>query len=247
MTGKSSIHWVVKGVKNELSNKFSDFRPYNNIQAMGGQMKRLLVVTALSCFALQGQNLSWSKAQGYVGGGFTQPQAGLGQRHEMGWGFLAGGGLRASDKFSLNIEYSFNKLDYKRTTYSPVGATTGTYTGGTELHGFSFNPRLHTPPIFKLGTYFTAGYGIYWSKFQLARPSTSTMVCDAYWSQCSPGTIVPTNSVLGQTNTWKGGWNAGLGIEGGGRVKFFADARYVYVFTNNIRTEFIPVTFGIHF
>jgi len=98
-------------------------------------MKRLLVVTALSCFALQGQNLDWSKAQGYVGGGFTIPQAGLGQRHDMGWGFLAGGGMRVSPKVSLNVEYSFNKLDYSRSTFTS-GVPTATYKGGTELHGF---------------------------------------------------------------------------------------------------------------
>jgi len=209
-------------------------------------MKRLLVVTALSCFALQGQNLDWSKAQGYVGGGFTIPQAGLGQRHDMGWGFLAGGGMRVSPKVSLNVEYSFNKLDYSRSTFTS-GVPTATYKGGTELHGFTFNPRLHTPPLWKLGTYITGGYGIYWSKFQLARPNTSPVACDSYWSSCTPGSVVPADSVLGATSTWKGGWNAGLGIEGGGRVKFFADARYVYVFTTNIRTEIIPVTFGIHF
>jgi hypothetical protein len=210
-------------------------------------MKKLLVAAALSCLALQGQSFDWSHAQGYVGGGFTNPMAGFGQRHQMGWNFLAGGGAVVTPVLSLNIEYSFNKLDYNRKAF-PAGATTSTtYHGGTEVHGFTFNPRLQMRRMSKIGAYITGGYGVYWNKFELARPNATTVACDAYWTTCTPGTTVPTDSVLGQTHTWKGGWNAGLGIEGGKRVKFFADARYVYIFTTNVRTEFIPVTFGIHF
>jgi hypothetical protein len=211
-------------------------------------MKRLLVAAALSCLALQGQSFDLSKAQGYVGGGFTEPQAGFGQRHDMGYGVLAGGGIRISPMISLNVEYSFNKFAYDYKTYLPASVTTTTYHGASEIHGYTFNPRIHTPPLFKMGTYITGGYGIYDAKFQLDRPSSTTVLCDPYWSQCKPGTVVPTGWALGQTSTWKGGWNVGLGIEGGkSRVKFFADARYVYVFTANVRTEYIPVTFGIHF
>lgn len=210
-------------------------------------MKRLLVVAALSCLALQGQSLDFSKAQGYIGGGFTEPRASFGHRHDRGWGFLAGGGYRVAPTVSLNIEYSFNKLDYNRTAFVPGSSGSVVYSGGSEIHGFTFNPRLHTPPLGKVGTYITGGYGIYWSKFQLARPGAATVLCDSYWSQCPALSVVPTNSVLGQTNTWKGGWNAGAGVEFGGRIKFFADARYVYIFTTNVRTEMIPVTFGIHF
>jgi hypothetical protein len=230
--------------------KFSFLGTLNDIKATGGQMKRLLVAAALSCLALQGQNLSWSKAQGYVGGGFTQSMGGFGQRHDTGWGVLAGGGVRVSSAVSLNLEYSFNKFDYNYTTYVPTSVSLTTYHGGTEVHGYTFNPRIHTHPLGKVGTYFTGGYGVYNPKFQLARPlpSSANIYCgDPYWNQCTTGATVPTGWALGQTSTWKGGWNAGFGIEGGGRVKFFADARYVYIFTHNIRTEFIPVTFGIHF
>lgn len=210
-------------------------------------MRRLLVVAALCCFSLQGQSFDFSKAQGYVGGGFTEPFVGFSERHDRGWGILAGGGARLSDKFSLNIEYSFNKFDYNRQATVPGSTGPVTYRGTSEIHGFSFNPRFSTPQVWKFGTYITGGYGVYQAKFQLARPGANTVVCDSYWSQCPPLGVVPTPWALGQTVTWKGGWNAGFGLEAGGRVKFFADARYVYIFTHNVRTEFIPVTFGIHF
>lgn len=72
------------------------------------------------------------------------------------------------------------------------------------------------------------------------------MVWDPYWFYCGTA-IIPVDLIVGERTTWKQGWNAGIGLEAGGRVKFFADARYLWIANPQIRIEAIPVTFGVRF
>jgi hypothetical protein len=102
-------------------------------------------------------------------------------------------------------------------------------------------------PFRGISGYVTGGYGIFARNFQLTRPSVgTTVVCDPFWYWCGTA-IVPVDVVLGSHTTWKQGWNGGLGVEMGGHVKFFAEARYMWVATPRIRSEAIPVTFGVRF
>ena len=53
-------------------------------------------------------------------------------------------------------------------------------------------------------------------------------------------------SILGERTTYKGGWNAGVGltIGGLGPGKFFAEGRYHRMNTTGPDTEYIPLSFG---
>lgn len=210
-------------------------------------MRRYILLSLFSGLLLQAQE--FSHFQGYVGGGFTTPRSSFGDRHDSGWNFLGGGGYRFNPAISLNLEYSFNSNNYGFTPDTAAGAIIANrYDGHTELHGFTLNPRYTFD--FKrggLGAYVTGGYGVFARNFSLTRPGFgTTVVCDPYWYWCGTA-IVPVDFVLGSRTTWKQGWNAGLGVEFGARVKFFAEARYLWVATPQVRVQSIPATFGLRF
>jgi len=211
-------------------------------------MRRLILLSLFSCYLLQAQSFLESHGQGYIGGGFTSPLSDFGSRHNTGWNFMAGGGYRFNTAFSLNLEYTYNHLDYGYASSAPIGTILNArYDGHTELHGFTLNPRYNVGHYKGANAYFQAGYGIYARKFQLTRPAVgTTVICDPYWFYCGTA-IVPVDLILGERTTWKQGWNAGMGVEFGGRVKFFADARYLWVANPQVRIQTIPVSFGVHF
>jgi opacity protein-like surface antigen len=209
-------------------------------------MRRLILCSLFTCLVSQAQ--SFNHFQGYVGGGFTTGVSDFGNRHDTGGNFLAGAGYRMTPALSLNIEYTFNHLNYGYAATTPIGGILNArYDGHTELHGFTLNPRYTLGAFHGVDTYITGGYGIYARKFQLTRPSVgTTVICDPYWFYCGTA-IVPVDLIIGERTTWKQGWNAGIGLEMGGRIKFFADARYLWVANPQIRIEAIPVSFGVRF
>lgn len=211
-------------------------------------MRRYILLSLFSGLLLQAQPAEFSHFQGYVGGGFTTPRSGFGERHDTGWNFMAGGGYRFNPAMSLNLEYTFNNSAYAYTPTSPgAGIIANRLDGTTELHGFTLNPRYTFGSLRGANAYVTGGYGIYARNFSVTRPSIgTTIVCDPYWFWCGTA-IVPVDVLLASNTTWKQGWNAGLGVEFGARVKFFADARYQWVANPNVRIQAIPVSFGLRF
>lgn len=206
-------------------------------------MRRLLISPFLICLSIHGQE--FHRVAGYFGGGFTTPLDDFGSRHDTGWNILAGGGIRLTRMVGLNFEYSFNQLGYNFSPNPVLQASP--LDGTTKLHGFTANPRFTTPSIFGVNTFVTAGYGIYNRRFELTRPGVgSAIYCDPYWWFCTD-VLVPVDVAVGERSTWKQGWNFGGGLEFGGRMKFFADIRYMWVATPNIRTKALPVSFGVRF
>jgi opacity protein-like surface antigen len=206
-------------------------------------MRRLVLLSLAFGLSLQAQE--FKHGTGYVGFGFSTPISEFGTRHDVGWNALVGGGWRFNRLVGLNVEYSFADLGYKFTGNPILQATA--LSGTTQLHGFTLNPRITTPNVGKVGTYVTAGWGIYVRHFELTRPAVgSTVVCDPYWYYCTTA-LVSVDVAVAQRDTWKQGWNIGAGVEFGGRFKFFADGRFVWVATPNVRTQSVPVNFGVRF
>lgn len=211
-------------------------------------MKRLLGVTILASFSILALHAQeYKPVTGYVGFGFTTPTDQFGERHETGWNFLGGIGYQFSRMTAFNFEYTYNQLGYAFTPQTPIGGVLqDRYNGDTMLHGFTLGPRF-TIPLPRSDVYFTGNYGIYNARFELTRPGVATtVICDPYWYWCGTG-LVPVDFVVGERSTWKQGWNAGMGFEFGTNVKFFADARFNWVATPNIRYQSIPVAFGVRF
>jgi opacity protein-like surface antigen len=192
------------------------------------------------------------KATAYFGGGISPTSGDFGDRHEMGWGLLGGGGYKFNPNFGLNLEWNYDRLSYKYSNPNvPPNLPPGVITvldGTTQLNGFSVNPRWNFKTEGPVSGYVTGGYGIYNQKFQITRPGTgSVVVCDPWWGWCYEG-LVPVDYLLKEYSTWKGGFNVGGGVEFGGESgKFFVDVRYRYIYTTNVRTSYIPITFGFRF
>lgn len=148
----------------------------------------------------------------------------------------------------MNFEYTFNELNYIFTEPEIGQAAPTVLEGHTRMHGFTLNPRVTLPSSHGVGTYFTAGYGIYDRIFQVTTPGlTGAIFCDPWWGYCSSG-FVPVDVVIAENSTWKQGYNVGLGLEfGRPNLKFFADARYQWVATPNVRVSAFPVVFGVRF
>ena len=208
-------------------------------------MKSFLVLQIAFTITVYGQEIK--PITGYVGMGLTPPISGFGSRHDTGGNFLAGIGYRFNRTFGVNFEYTFNELGYVFPE-TPLGQRAGTVLHGhTRLHGFTLAPRITLPSIRLVNTYVTAGYGIYDRSFQVTTPGLTTgIVCDPWWGFCTGG-LVPVDVVVAEHSTWKQGYNVGLGVEFGRRVKFFADARYLWIATRDVRVSAFPVAFGVHF
>jgi opacity protein-like surface antigen len=212
-------------------------------------MRRFVLISFLAGALLHAQPpQEFNHFQGYFGAGFTTGVSDFGSRHDTGWNILAGGGYRFNPALSLNLEYTYNNASYNFAPQTPGQVVLANrYDGRTELHGITVNPRYTIGSLKGIDAYVQGGYGIYARNFTLTRPTIgTTVVCDPYWFFCGTA-IVPVNVIVGSHTTWKQGWNAGIGLEFGARVKFFADARYLWVANPQVRIESIPVSFGVRF
>ena len=109
-------------------------------------MRKLTYLSFLFCLALQEQE--FRRATGYMGGGFGTPLGDFGERRNTGWNVLAGGGIRLTQMFGINLEYTYNQLNYRFTVTPRIGQVVPTpLNGETQLHGFSLSPRITTPRV----------------------------------------------------------------------------------------------------
>ena len=111
------------------------------------------------------------------------------------------------------------------------------------------NPIIHFNPRGRFDAYAIGGGGYYRRTVEFTEPSVATITAfDPFFGVFFPAAI-PTNTVLGSFTQNKGGLNIGGGVSmrlrGDSNAKFFAEARYHYIFTSPIRTAVLPVTFGL--
>jgi hypothetical protein len=81
---------------------------------------------------------------------------------------------------------------------------------------------------------------------EYTQPVVSTGIFFDPWFGYYPGAFA-SNQVIGSFGQYKGGIDGGVGVSvrlGGSRVKLFAEARYHHIFTRQVPTDLIPVTFG---
>jgi hypothetical protein len=190
------------------------------------------------------------------GGGFTAPTSDSTPYISWGGNFLVGGGYNFTQRIALLAEYQF--IDDKL----PGAMVAETYSNGGNAHIWSLtlDPKINLFPRSANDIYITGGGGFY-RKVTNFTDLNTVEYCDYYY--CETGTA---SQVVGHFSSNQGGWNIGLGYQrhlGGmyheGRMKLFAEARYLNVLTpeynsspNGLGTTFaaagtkiIPVTFGV--
>jgi len=193
-----------------------------------------------------------------VGGGFSAPTNDSSPYIGWGYNFTVGAGYRVDQHLSLNLEYQFIHSKLPDSIVAEAGATGGYDT----LWSFTLDPMYEVNPKSAITFYGVGGGGFYRKVTNFTDPQQG-YYCD-YFGYCYG---VTQNQVVGHFSSNQGGWNIGGGIEhrfrgwnGDGRMKLFAEARYLDVLspavvgatpnglgvtTVGADTKIIPVTVGL--
>lgn len=198
----------------------------------------------------------WSRITAEVGGGFNAPSSSSSNYITWGGNLKVGAGYRFTPRLSAYIDYDFidDKLPGR------LIAETGANGGYAHIWSFTLNPRFNLFPKSVNDVYVTGGGGFFRKVTSFTDPAIG-YYCDYFY--CAPGVV---NQVVGHFSSNQGGWSIGSGFEhrfagdfGDGRMKVFAEVRYLDVLTpasaiapNGLGvasvgadTKLIPVTFGV--
>ena len=198
----------------------------------------------------------WSRLTYEVGGGFNAPTSDSSPYITWGGNFTLGGGYRFDPRFRMLIEYQFmhDKLP------GHLIAQTGANGGYAHIWSFTVDPVVDLFPKSAHGVYVTGGGGFYRKVTSFTDP-VPTLYCTYYF--CGIGTA---NVVVGHFSSNQGGWSVGGGYSyrmggmyGEGKMKLFAEARYLQVLSPAVTTQpnglgttsvaedtnVIPVTLGV--
>jgi hypothetical protein len=191
------------------------------------------------------------------GGGFNAPigndtsTSGGGPFITWGGNFTVGAGMNFNKRFGLLAEYQFldNKLP------GSMIAEIGTQGGHAHIWSFTLDPVIDLFPARTNSVYVTGGGGFYRKVTSFTDPEVG-IDCDYYCEYYTE------NETVYHFSSNQGGLNFGLGIThrlggtyGSGKMKLFAEARYLFLNTPKLSTktfpyavgttELIPVTFGV--
>lgn len=191
-----------------------------------------------------------------AGGGFNAPTRGTGPYVTWGGNFTVGAGWRFDPRFSLLAEYQF--IDDKLP--GALIAETGSTGGNAHIWSLTLDPVVDLMPKSSHDVYLTGGGGFYRkvTSFTILEP---TEYCTYFY--CGIGYEPAT---VGHFSSNQGGWNVGAGYQhrmggvyGDGKMKLFAEVRYLDIDTPAVNsspnglgvttvaagTKLVPVTLGL--
>ena len=206
-------------------------------------MKKIATFLSLCALAALPASAQFSHFTGFVGGGFTNPINPIGSRLDTGWNVAAGVGVNANHHFGLMLDFMFNDMPINQRFLNQVQAPDGS----VRVWGFTLDPVVHLTQEGPVDFYVTGGGGIYHRTVEYTQPVIQQGVFFDPWFGFYPAAF-GTNQIIGSFGQYKGGINGGAGMSfklGNSNIKAFAEARYHHIFTRNVATDLIPVTFGI--
>ncbi len=198
-----------------------------------------------------------SKLNTHMGIMVTAPLKPTSQFLNVGGGFTAGAGYNFSNHHALIGDFMWNRLGASDAALAPIRDAVGT----NDVHGHGSLFALTANYRFELrgkttGVYFIAGGGWYHRKATVSThvATGSSISCTRTWEDwgfnCSSG-IVTSDQTLASSISDVLGANGGVGVTfrvgESPRYRVFLEARYHYAPTKNVKTELIPITFGIRF
>ncbi len=193
-----------------------------------------------------------------AGGGFNAPTSDSAPYITWGWNFTLGAGYRFDKHFALNLEYQFLHSKLPGAIIAQAGATGGY----AHIWSFTLDPVYEFNPRSAITFYGVGGGGFYRKVTSFTDPQLA-QYCTYFY--CG---VVTQNVVVGHFSSNQGGWSIGGGIshrfagwQGDGKMRIFAEARYLDVLTPPVTTQpnglgtttvgedtkIIPVTFGVRF
>ena len=176
------------------------------------------------------------------GGGVAVPLGETYDHAKLGFAFTAAAGPRLTKQLSALLNFSFagNQVEQLQNSSGNPRVDAQMY-----LWGLTLNPDFQFIKTERFSSYVTGGYGLYYRWLELTRTNFDTaVVCDEWWSICSPRTV-SGGLFNGIRSTYKGGVNVGAGVTIGTGKKFFAEVRYHRMFTSGQPTEILPLTLGV--
>jgi hypothetical protein len=198
----------------------------------------------------------FSKLAFEAGGGANAPVGYSSSYITWGGNFTVGGGLHFSRGISLLAEYQL--MDDKLP--GNLIAETGANGGNAHIWSLTLDPVVDLFPKSTNSVYVTGGGGFYRKVTNFTDPQEQEY-CDYYY--CG---IATANVVVGHFSSNQGGWNVGggfthrvAGLSGDGRMKLFAEVRFLDVDTPAVLsspnglgtttvaagTKVLPVTLGV--
>lgn len=191
------------------------------------------------------------------GFGFAAPSGSSSDYVGWGWNLTVGGGYKVNQNLTLMLEYQFMHTGLPGQIVAEAGSTSGY----NHIWSFTLDPIYDITPKSAIDFYAVGGGGFYRKVTNFTNPQQQQF---CYYFYCGYGT---TNVVVGHFSSNQGGWSIGGGIahrfagwNGDGRMKVFAEARYLDVMSPAVNgvapnglgvttvaagTKMIPVTFGV--
>lgn len=186
--------------------------------------------------------------QWHVDFGMTIPTGSNSDLLNTGWNFGFGVTFRqpgAPFGLRLDMNYSTNNVSAQG-VYQAAGATKTDINGGwVDSWNITADGEFRHHFNDQMYGYVLAGIGGYYNRIQLTEVGFG-YICNPWWYYCYYGT---GNAVVVSNSSTKFGLNAGLGVgwhlQNG--MSLFAEARYTWIDTSNVKVEYIPLVFGVRF
>jgi len=193
-----------------------------------------------------------------VGGGFNAPTEDSSPYISWGGNITVGAGYRFNQNLALMLEYQFIDSKLPGQIIAEAGATGG----NDHIWSFTLDPVYDFNPKSSINFYATGGGGFYRKVTSFTDPQQQ-VYCTYFY--CG---VITQNVVVGHFSSNQAGWNIGGGFShrfagwnGDGKMRIFAEARYLDVLSPAITTEpnglgttavgadtkIIPVTVGLRF
>ena len=198
-----------------------------------------------------------NKFNSHIGFVMSSPVNPMAKFAHFGWGFTYGAGYNLSRHHSLIGEVMWNRLYPTTQALLPIRLALNdrSVDGHGNLLALTGNYRLQFQGTV-LGTYFMAGAGMYYRGATLSKTVTTTtnvVSCSTEWFwwgfTCTSGQVTSQQTIASSSSFAPGG-NAGIGITfklPDSWWKLYLEARYHYAVNHGVKTQIIPVTFGIRF
>ena len=169
-----------------------------------------------------------------VGGGFNAPTADSASDITWGGNVTVGAGYKLNPNVSLMLEYQFIADKVPGRLIDEAGATGG----HDHIWSFTLDPIIDLTPKSAIDLYAVGGGGFYRKVTSFTDPQQQQF---CYYFYCG---VATQNVVVGHFSSNQGGWSIGGGIahrfagwNGDGKMKIFAEARYLDILSPAITTQ----------
>jgi hypothetical protein len=183
-----------------------------------------------------------------LGAGFNVPSGNTTTWQTVGYSINLGGGWMFNNRLGMLAEYNFNRSTIPANTLTHINEPDG----NVHVWSLTLDPIFYYKTSGRIGGYVTGGGGFYRKLTTFTQPVFLGYYCD-YFYGCFPQY---SNITLSHFSSNQGGVNIGTGVtfkpNADGKVKFYAEARYVWVDSPKNSASAIgtgtvnmfPVTFG---